>query len=159
MAEHRIVVGVEGSGGATAALRWAVTEARHRPGTIVDVITAFSPNYVPASPDFGFIALDAAEIQSEVAKMQARVVANVTDLVNGTGVDGARVDLRTRMVQGRPVDSLIEASTGAAMLVVGSRGRGGFRGLLLGSVSQQLAQHALCPLVIVRPDLMVDELT
>jgi len=154
MGEHRIVVGVEGSGGATAALRWAVCEARHRKGCVIDVVTAFSPNYVPASPEFGFIALDASEIATEVAKMQARVVANVTDLVDGT-----EVDLRTRMVQGRPVDSLIEASAGAAMLVVGSRGRGGFRGLLLGSVSQQLAQHASCPLVIVRPDLMVDELT
>jgi len=151
---YRIVVGVEGSGGATAALRWAVNEARFRPGAVVDVVTAFSPNYVPASPDLGLVAVDIGNIETEVSKMQQRVVANVMDLV-----DGSQVDLRTRMVQGRPVDKLIEASKGAAMLVVGSRGRGGFRGLLLGSVSQQLTQHASCPLVIVRPDLMVDTLT
>ena len=56
-------------------------------------------------------------------------------------------------MRGRAADTLIAESSNAAMLVVGSRGRGGFRGLLLGSVSQQIAQHGSCPVVIVRPDL------
>lgn len=151
---YRIVVGVEGSGGAKSALRWALSEAKHRQDAVVEVVTAFSPNYVPASPDFGYIALDAAEVEKEVIKMQERVVADVLD-----HTDASDVEIRKTTVQGRPVDSLIAASQGAAMLVVGSRGRGGFRGLLLGSVSQQLAQHASCPLVIVRPDLLLDGLT
>jgi len=54
---------------------------------------------------------------------------------------------------GRAADTLIAESDNAAMLVVGSRGRGGFRGLLLGSVSQQITHHGSCPVVIVRPDL------
>lgn len=151
---YRIVVGVEGSGGARSALRWAVTEAAHRVDAVVEVVTAYALNFASASPDFGYVAVDSAALLAEVVKMQDRVVADVLD-----HTDAAGVKIEQRTVQGRPVDSLIEASEGASMLVVGSRGRGGFRGLLLGSVSQQLAQHASCPLVIVRPDLMLDHLT
>lgn len=152
-ARHHIVVGVEGSGGATSALRWAIRQAPAY-NSIVEVVTAYSPAYVPASPDFNYVPLDASTLKAEVARMQERVVNSVLELV-----DGSEVEIVRTMTKGRPVDSLIEASKDADMLVVGSRGRGGFRGLLLGSVSQQLAQHAACPLVIVRPDLLVDHLS
>jgi len=148
--DRRIVVGMEGSGGAKAALRWALTEARHR-SCVVEVVTAYTPTYVAAAPDFNYVPLDPVDLKGEVQAMQERVVNEVLGQVDATGVE-----VRRRMVKGRPVDSLIEAAAGAEMLVVGSRGRGGFRGLLLGSVSQQLAQHAACPLVIVRPDLVFD---
>jgi nucleotide-binding universal stress UspA family protein len=146
--EHRIVVGVEGSGGAKAALRWAIQTARYR-GGYVEVVTAYSHTYVPASPDFNYVPIDPVDLEAEVEKMQASVVDEVLAEANCPDIDVRRVILR-----GRPADTLIKAAHGADMLVVGSRGRGGFRGLLLGSVSQQIAQHGDCPVVIVRPDLL-----
>lgn len=146
--ERRIVVGVEGSGGAKAALRWALQEARFR-NACVEVVTAYSNTYVPASPDFNYVPLDPVDLEAEVQKMQNAVVDEVLAEVGDTSVAVKRVILR-----GRPADTLIRAAEGADMLVVGSRGRGGFRGLLLGSVSQQIAHHGDCPVVIVRPDLL-----
>ncbi len=145
--ENRIVVGVEGSGGARAALRWAIKEARHR-GAFVDVVTAYTTTYVPSSPDFNYLPLDPIDLEAEVKKMQDTVINTVLETVDAEGVE-----IKRRMIRGRAADTLIAESVDAAMLVVGSRGRGGFRGLLLGSVSQQIAQHGSCPVVIVRPDL------
>ncbi len=145
--ENRIVVGVEGSGGARAALRWAIKEARHR-NAFVDVITAYSTTYVPASPDFNYVPLDPIDLEAEVKRMQDSIIDEVLSEVDSEGVE-----IRRRMVRGRAADTLIAESVNAAMLVVGSRGRGGFRGLLLGSVSQQITHHGSCPVVIVRPDL------
>ena len=145
--ENRIVVGVEGSGGARAALRWAIKEARHRNAS-VDVVTAYSTTYVPASPDFNYVPLDPIDLEAEVKRMQDSVIDEVLAEVDVEGVE-----IRRRMVRGRAADTLIAESNSASMLVVGSRGRGGFRGLLLGSVSKQIAQHGSCPVVIVRPDL------
>ncbi len=144
---RRVVVGVEGSGGARSALRWAIGEARHR-NAVVEVVTAYSTTYVPASPDFNYVPLDPVDLEGEVERMQAAVVDEVLASVDATGVEVLR-----RVVRGRPADALIKAAHGADMLVVGSRGRGGFRGLLLGSVSQSIAHHGDCPVVIVRPDL------
>lgn len=145
--ENRIVVGVEGSGGARAALRWAIKEARHRKA-FVDVVTAYSTTYVPASPDFNYVPLDPIDLEAEVKRMQDSIIDEVLAEVEIEGVE-----IRRRMIRGRAADTLIAESDNACMLVVGSRGRGGFRGLLLGSVSQQIAQHGSCPVVIVRPDL------
>ncbi len=148
--EARIVVGVEGSGGAKAALRWAIIEAGYR-NACVEVVTAYSNTYVPASPDFNYVPLDPLDLEAEVTKMQGAVVDEVLAQVGDCGVEIRRV-----VVRGRAADTLIKAAEGADMLVVGSRGRGGFRGLLLGSVSQSIAHHGDCPVVIVRPDLDVD---
>jgi nucleotide-binding universal stress UspA family protein len=149
--KHRIVVGVEGSPGSRAALRWSIEEARLRSG-IVEVVTAYLPTYVPAAPDFGYVPLDPVDLVDEVRKMQDEIVATVTD-----HVDVAGVRIEQRLLKGRSADTLIAAAEGADMLVVGNRGRGGFRGLLLGSVSQQIAHHATCPVVIVRADMDLDE--
>ncbi len=148
--ESRIVVGVEGSGGAKAALRWAIVEAGFR-NARVEVVTAYSNTYVPASPDFNYVPLDPGDLEAEVTRMQGNVVDEVVADLGDTGVEIRRIVRR-----GRPADTLIKAAEGADMLVVGSRGRGGFRGLLLGSVSQTIAHHGDCPVVIVRPDLEVD---
>lgn len=147
MGQRRIVVGVEGSGGARAALRWAIEEARFR-DAVVEVVTAYLPTYVPAAPDFGFVPLDPVNLVGEIEKMQDEVITSVT-----SSVDTEDVVIERRLVKGRAADTLISAAEGADMLVVGDRGRGGFRGLLLGSVSQQVAQHSQCPVVIVRRDL------
>jgi len=145
--QQRIVVGMEGSGGAKTALRWALCEASYR-NALVEVVTAYAPSYVPATPDFNYVPLDPVDLEKEVGRMQAEVVAEVVD-----SMETPDVEIKRRMMKGRPADSLIAAAEGAAMLVVGSRGRGGFRGLRLGSVSQQIAHQADCPVVIVRPDL------
>lgn len=146
-AKERIVVGVEGSGGAKAALRWAIDEARHRDAAI-EVVTAYAPTYVPAAPDLGYVPLDPINLVSEVENMQAEVVDAVL-----SSCDAHDLEIERKMIKGRAADTLIKAAEGASMLVVGNRGRGGFRGLLLGSVSHQIAQHAGCPVVIVRADL------
>jgi nucleotide-binding universal stress UspA family protein len=148
---HRIVVGVEGSPGSAAALRWSIEEARLRSG-IVEVVTAYLPTYVPAAPDFGYVPLDPVDLVDEVRKMQDEIIATV-----GDEVDIAGVRIEQKLLKGRSADTLIAAAEGADMLVVGNRGRGGFRGLLLGSVSQQIAHHATCPVVIVRADMDLDE--
>jgi nucleotide-binding universal stress UspA family protein len=149
--KHRIVVGVEGSACSRAALRWAVEEARFRCG-VVEVVTAFLPTYVPAAPDFGYVPLDPVDVVDEVRKMQDAAVTEVRD-----SFDTAGVYIEQKLLKGRAADTLIAASEGADMLVVGNRGRGGVRGLLLGSVSQQIAHHATCPVVIVRADMNLED--
>ena len=76
------------------------------------------------------------------------------DLVRGeldeVAAETAGLDIERTVVEGSAATALLEAAQGADLLVVGSRGRGGFAGLLLGSVSQQCAHHASCPVVIVR---------
>ncbi|NNE72524.1 MAG: universal stress protein [Acidimicrobiales bacterium] len=146
--ERRIVVGVEGSGGARAALRFAIQEAKYR-DAYIDVVTAYLSTYVPVAAEIGFTPLDPIDLVGEVEKMQQEVVQSV--------IDDDSVEIRTRLLKGRAAETLIEASEGAEMLVVGNRGRGGFRGLLLGSVSHQIAQHASCPVVIVRAELLPHE--
>ena len=149
--KHRIVVGVEGSACSRAALRWAVEEARFRCG-VVEVVTAFLPTYVPAAPDFGYVPLDPVDVVDEVRKMQDAAVTEVRE-----SFDTAGVYIEQKLLKGRAADTLIAASEGADMLVVGNRGRGGVRGLLLGSVSQQIAHHATCPVVIVRADMNLED--
>ena len=65
MSEHRIVVGVEGSGYARAALIWAIEEASVR-DSVVEVVTVYTPTYAPASPDFGYVPLDSYDLLTEV---------------------------------------------------------------------------------------------
>tara|TARA_B100000809_G_scaffold127506_1_gene125608 strand:+ start:93 stop:557 length:465 start_codon:yes stop_codon:yes gene_type:complete len=150
-AERRIVVGVEGSGYARAALIWALEEAHHR-DAIVEVVTCYSPTYVPAAPDLGYVPLDSFDLAAEVEKMQGEVI----DSAVAASDFGDEVEIRRTLQKGRPADTLMRASEGAVMLVVGNRGRGGFAGLRLGSVSQAIAHHSPCPLVIVRTGLADD---
>ena len=150
-AERRIVVGVEGSGYARAALIWALEEAHHR-DAMVEVVTCYSPTYVPAAPDLGYVPLDSFDLAAEVEKMQGEVI----DSAVAASDFGDEVEIRRTLQKGRPPDTLMRASEGAVMLVVGNRGRGGFAGLRLGSVSQAIAHHSPCPLVIVRTGLADD---
>ena len=150
MTERRIVVGVEGSGYARAALIWALEEAAYR-DALVEVVTAYSPTYVPAAPDLGYVPLDSFDLDSEVERMQGDVIESA---VAATG--HPNVEVRRTLVKGRATDTLMRVAEGAEMLVVGNRGRGGFAGLRLGSVSQAIAHHSPCPLVIVRTGLIDD---
>jgi len=146
--ERRIVVGVEGSGYARAALIWALEEAHHR-GAVIEVVTCYSPTYVPAAPDLGYVPLDSFDLAAEVEKMQGEVIESAVEASDF----GDEVEIRRVLQKGRPADTLMTAAEGATMLVVGNRGRGGFAGLRLGSVSQAIAHHSPCPLVIVRTGL------
>ena len=146
--ERRIVVGVEGSGYARAALIWALEEAHHR-SAVIEVVTCYSPTYVPAAPDLGYVPLDSFDLAAEVEKMQGEVIESAIEASDF----GDEVEIRRVLQKGRPADTLMTAAEGATMLVVGNRGRGGFAGLRLGSVSQAIAHHSPCPLVIVRTGL------
>jgi nucleotide-binding universal stress UspA family protein len=143
-----IVVGVDHSDGAKAALRFAVEEAKLRQAKVRAVHAwQFSghlgaPGLEGSFPGFG------GELDVMRGAAEAELDAALRDVSAGT--DG--LEIERRLVDGSPAGVLVEESRGADLLVVGSRGRGGFAGLLLGSVSQQCAQHAACPVVIVRAD-------
>lgn len=136
---QRIVVGVDGSEGAASALRWAVEEAALR-GARVQAIQAW---HIPYS-DFSVYAptLDPALFEETAHQ----VLDEAVDAVDTSGL-AAPVERIVRL--GSAGGVLIEAAEGADLLVVGARGLGGFAGLLLGSVSQQVAHHGPCPVVIV----------
>lgn len=136
----RIIVGVEGSGGATGALKWAIEEAKIRSAKI-EVITAYSTTFVSNASDFNYVPIEPLDLQEQVQAMQQEIVTSV--------VGDEDVEIECKMVKGRAADVLITAGQDAEMVVVGSRGRGGFKGLLLGSVSHQIVQHCKCPVVIV----------
>ena len=136
-----IVVGVDGSDESKAALRWALDEGRLR-GARVRAIYAW--NFPPMVASWAYVGpaeLDTDALQREAEGFLDSVVAR-------TKTEG--VDVEHAAVQGSAAQMLVEAAAEADLLVVGSRGHGGFTGLLLGSVSQQCAHHAPCPVVIVR---------
>lgn len=137
----RIVIGVDGSDGSVAALRWAVVEANLR-GAAVEVLHSWHYPYVGDHPLFV-----AYGVTHEALVEAAQAVLDRTLAAIGTLPPGVRVE--PILIQGGAATALLDAAQGADLLVVGSRGHGGFAGLLLGSVSQQCAHHAHCPVVIV----------
>jgi len=146
--ERRIVVGVEGSGYARAALIWALEEAHHR-GAVIEVVTCYSPTYVPAAPDLGYVPLDSFDLAAEVEKMQGEVIESAIEASDFSD----EVEVRRVLQKGRPADTLMTAAKGATMLVVGGGGEGGGEGKGGGCVSEASAHHSPCPLVIVRTGL------
>lgn len=135
MSPDRIVVGVDGSEGSLEALRWAVDEARRR-DVPVEVVCAWHQPFVAPTHILGDV------------KLFADAVLESLDAAIAT-VDITGVAVERQLVTGNAAYGLIRASKGAALLVVGSRGRGGVTGMVLGSVSQQVAHHSHCPVVIV----------
>lgn len=141
----RTVAGVDGSPSSLAALRWAVRQARLTGGT-VDAVIAWQ--ILAVAGGYGGAPLaTAAGAGFEDSAKQALEEA-VSDVA---GPGGGRL-VRGLIVPGIPAQVLLDASAGAGLLVVGSRGRGGFAGALPGSVSQHCAHHARCPVVIMRGD-------
>ncbi|GGJ06800.1 universal stress protein [Streptomyces brasiliensis] len=137
----RVVVGVDGSPSSHAALRWAVRYADLIGGG-VDAVAAWelAGMYGWSAP-----AVD-TDFDEEIARQQL-----TQELTETLGAEGAG-RVRALLVRGNPVDVLLRAADGAEAVVVGSHGRGGFARALLGSVSQHVAHHATCPVVIVRPE-------
>ncbi|MGZ8566849.1 MAG: universal stress protein [Actinomycetota bacterium] len=141
----RLVVGVDGSKTASSAVRWAANEAALR-GAKLDLVSAWEVS----SPSVGF-GLGLAEISDEMLKGLEQNAEEIVATAAGVARDASPdIEIETRTVEGQPAEVLVEAARDADLLVVGSRGMGGFRELLLGSVGQQCAHHATCPVVIVR---------
>jgi len=140
-----IVVGVDHSKGAKAALRFALEEARLRQATL-RVVHAWQFGYIGATGLEGWLPAAGGELDD----FRKGAAAALDETLKEVAADTDGVTIERRAEQGTPAEVLIEESQGADLLVVGSRGHGGFAQLLLGSVSQQCAQHASCPVVIVR---------
>jgi nucleotide-binding universal stress UspA family protein len=139
-----IVVGVDGSDQAKAALRWAVDQAR-RTGQRVRVVSAWRVPALMYAGAFETAAdLDPRELERVAGETLEEAVGELGDAADG-------VEIERCVRQGQAADVLVEESQDADLLVVGSRGLGGFRELLLGSVSHQCSQHATCPVLIIRP--------
>jgi nucleotide-binding universal stress UspA family protein len=140
-----VVVGHDGSGCAQEALRWAAQLAE-RAHWSLHVVRAWriatAPQ--PATWEPGFVPPITDYERAVQADLEADVVAAL-------GAERARA-ASCHVVHAPPVRALIEAGEGADVLVVGARGRGGFAGLLLGSVSDQVTHHAPCPVTVVRSD-------
>ncbi|WP_127356270.1 universal stress protein [Actinacidiphila soli] len=135
---RRIVVGVDGSPSSKQALRWAVEQAQLT-GAAVDAVACWA---YPSMYGWGMTGLD-PELADATGKMLAQAVTEVVG-------DDPPVKIRESIVIGNATEVLLERSGGAELLVVGSRGHGGFSGALLGSVGQHCVQHAYCPVVVVR---------
>ncbi|GAA3387457.1 universal stress protein [Streptomyces roseoviridis] len=137
----RVVVGVDGSDSSYGALRWAARHARLI-GATLEVVAAYD---VP-----GAVGRSAPPVSAAFDEEAARRA--LSDEIRTVLIPVGEVPVVEHVVRARPAEALIDASAGAELLVVGSRGRGGFTGLLLGSVSQQCVAHASCPVVVVRPE-------
>ncbi|WP_030545503.1 universal stress protein [Streptomyces albus] len=141
--ENRIVVGVDGSEPSREALRWAVRQAELT-GAEVDAIMSWEwPGYVT----WGGMMPPAAPTDATLEESAQQTL--LTTIEETVGKEPP-VRVRALTQAGGPVQVLLEAARGASLLVVGSRGLGGFKGALLGSVSQHVTHHAPCTVVIVR---------
>ena len=136
---QRIVVGVDGSETAQRALHWAIDEARRREARL-DVIHAWHMPFTGVTPYAPPPQWDSTVFEDEAKGVLDRALA---------AEDTTGVEVHRFVSLGGAAEMLIQASKGADLVVVGSRGRGGFTGLLLGSVSQQVVHHAPCPVVVI----------
>jgi nucleotide-binding universal stress UspA family protein len=142
---ERIVVGVDGSDSSRKALAWAYDEAGHHGASLV-VVTTWHPPALPMTPPYGSIPPEdyGDQPRREALELLERFTSELVP-------KDPAVDVRTSVEEGKnPAKVLIERSKEADLVVVGSRGHGGFVGMLLGSVSQHLVAHAECPVVVVR---------
>jgi nucleotide-binding universal stress UspA family protein len=139
-----IVVGVDHSPGAKAALVFADQEARLR-GATLRAVHAWQYGYIGYTGPEGRVP---PPIGADMDELHTAAVATLEASVREALPD-TDVEIKLQAVQGAPAGVLVAESRDADLLVVGSRGHGGFVGLLLGSVGQQCAHHAACPVVIV----------
>lgn len=144
-----IVVGVDSSPAARAALRWAAEEARLRNAQLV-AVHAWS--YVPPPPiaEPSLIPLSASDLTGTLEAEREAAQAELESALAEAFPDPAPVEIERRLVEGDPADALEAAAREADLLVVGSRGRSGIATALLGSVSRHVVDHAACPVVVVK---------
>lgn len=133
---HRIAVGLDGSQASVEAVRWAARQAGLT-GATLELVTAWSfpVSYgAPSIPDVDW-ASEAEAIQAD-GRERAQLPTEVA--------------VTSSVLQGHPADVLVARSVGADLLVVGSRGHGGFVGMHLGSISNHVVAHSACPVVVIR---------
>jgi nucleotide-binding universal stress UspA family protein len=140
-----IVVGVDSSDGAKEALHFALDEAKLRQATL-RVVHAWQFGYIGTLGIEGYAPVVGADLSELRSTAEVALDAVLHEAVH----DRDGVVIERRVLEGAPATVLVDESREADLLIVGSRGHGGFAGLLLGSVSQQCAHHAACPVVIVR---------
>jgi nucleotide-binding universal stress UspA family protein len=145
-----IVVGVDGSPGAAGALEWAVAEAGLRSAAL-HVVHAWMVPLIDAIPDAWLIGSPTVgptdeEVYEHLAAAARKVLDEALDQARALD---PKLEIVGELTEMRAASALIATAEDAELLVVGSRGRGGFTGLLLGSVSAQCVHHALCPVVVV----------
>jgi nucleotide-binding universal stress UspA family protein len=159
-----VAVGIDGSEGSSKALAWAAQDARMR-GAVLRVVHAWR---LPRFSRAGYLEASSPEERSGLSTWDEEAYEEHRALVIGMaeGEPGAAEDLVASQIasvlgpapdvpieryvkEGRPTEIILEAAEDADLLVVGSRGRGGFTGLLLGSVSSQVTNHAHCPVTVV----------
>lgn len=140
-----IVVGIDGSDGSKHALAWAAEEARLRRVSLTLIEAWQVP--VGAYGGLGWSGIG-AEMFEDLRKGAEQQLDEICTEFSAQ-LEGLTVE--RKVVESAAAPALVEAADGADLLVVGTRGRGGFAGLLLGSVSQQCAHHSPCPVVIIPP--------
>jgi nucleotide-binding universal stress UspA family protein len=142
----RIVVGVDGSEHAAAALRWAQAEALIRGAPLVAVHAwTWVPPPPLGAPDL--LAVPVGDVAGDLEVEEAAAGRVLDDAL--AGADPA-LTIERRLVEGDPAEALLGEAGSDDLLVVGSRGHGGIKTALLGSVSNHVIQHAPCPVVVVR---------
>jgi nucleotide-binding universal stress UspA family protein len=165
----QIVVGADGSAASNRALAWAWDEAKLRRDATLVVLHAYespvprshypySYSYLPAGTLERLSAQEreSLDVQETIARQHAeRVVHDALGSIGANqhvslGDEGGGPVVKRLVVARDPAKTLIEMSRESDLVVVGNRGHGGFKGLLIGSVSQQLLQHARCPVLVVR---------
>ena len=137
--ENKVVVGVDGSKSSLVALEWAAkyAEALHLK------VRAVSAYHYPV--DYGYAYTLPADVDF-AADAKTELMATVEELKK----KHPTVEFEAEIVNAPPAQALIDDSKSAALLVIGSRGHGGFAGMLLGSVSSHCISHAHCPVVVLR---------
>ena len=143
---RRYVVGVDGSAASIEALRWAVDEARAHGSGDIRAVLVWSLPYVGLATSMAPEPYALPETKLIEQEAQQRLTSSIEALG-----DTSPAVLRGELLEGQPAGVLRELSHKADLVVVGSRGHGGFSALMLGSVSAQVVRHAHCSVVVIRP--------
>jgi nucleotide-binding universal stress UspA family protein len=136
-----IVVGVDGSPGSRRALTWAAAEAADHGADLI-VVNVWEHTLLPPA---GSVSVS----EHYVPDPSQRTADDLLGVIKEELGDDPPVRVQPQVKQGRPAKVLIEESADADLLVVGNRGHGGFKGLVIGSVSQHVAAYAKCPVTVV----------
>ena len=138
-----VVVGVDGSPASAAAIAWAARYAKATGASVRAVMAWHYPTAAGPAP----VGVAPAAVSAEIEQSRHEIMDKAIAATLG---GPAAAEIERRVVYGHPAQVLIDESKDADLLVVGSRGHGGFTGMMLGSVSTHCVTHAHCPVTVVR---------